>query len=214
MGGYSFEGVAMRKLITDFKAKRKLLNKDFSITVMIDGMAASAATLPILAGDKIVAALGSELMIHRCWQYTGGNAKQLRQTADELERMDVNCSELYAAFCGKEPKEMYDLMDAETYFNPQEAKAAGLVTHVEEVDEATVAKSYKMAGYDQKSVRSSRSQGGYSRYIASRVALKGKEGKKEAAIENHKKVQPLTLAFLDGSLTTEEFLSALERTAA
>lgn len=64
-------------------------------------------------------------MIHNAWTYTGGGAEDLRKTADELERLNGQIADIYAARTGKEKDEIAAMMSAETWMSGKEAKEAG-----------------------------------------------------------------------------------------
>ena len=70
--------MAIYNLLKQHKAK---------INVYIDGIAASAASIIAMAGDKIYVPSTALIMIHNCWTYTGGNAKELRKTADDMDKI-------------------------------------------------------------------------------------------------------------------------------
>lgn len=86
-GGSALEGIAIMNLLANFPAK---------ITVVVDGLAASAASVLILGGDDIVISPGSQVMIHDCSTYTYGNAAQLRSDADWIDKQSANYAEVYA----------------------------------------------------------------------------------------------------------------------
>lgn len=86
-GGSALEGIAIMNLLANFPAK---------VTVVIDGLAASAASVLILGGDDIVVSPGSQVMIHDASTYTYGNAAQLRSDADWIDKQSANYAEVYA----------------------------------------------------------------------------------------------------------------------
>jgi ATP-dependent protease ClpP protease subunit len=86
-GGSALEGIAIMNLLSNFPAK---------ITVVVDGLAASAASVLILGGDDIVVSPGSQVMIHDCSTITYGNAAALRSDADWIDKQSANYAEVYA----------------------------------------------------------------------------------------------------------------------
>src|SRR5688572_7725510 len=76
-GGDVFEGIALYNALARFPAK---------VTVHIDGIAASIASLVALAGDKTLIAENAMVMVHRPWTAVLGDAEQLRHHADSLEK--------------------------------------------------------------------------------------------------------------------------------
>jgi ATP-dependent Clp endopeptidase proteolytic subunit ClpP len=116
-GGDVFEGLAMRTLLSQHKA---------GVTVKIDGVAASAASVVALGGGSIEMAEGSMMMIHDPWTLTVGNAADHEKTAETLNKVADNLADLYAAKSGKSRDETRDSMRAETWLTAQEAIDYGL----------------------------------------------------------------------------------------
>lgn len=102
-----------------------------AVTVHIDGLAASIASVIAMAGDRIVMPENALLMIHNAWAISEGNAGEHRRMADELERVDVLIRDVYAARSKQEPQAIADYMAAETWFTAAEALEAGLVDEIE-----------------------------------------------------------------------------------
>jgi ATP-dependent protease ClpP protease subunit len=76
-GGDVFEGIAVYNALARFPAK---------VTVQIDGIAASAATLVAMAGEKTVIAENAMVMVHRPWTGLMGDAPELRRQAEILDK--------------------------------------------------------------------------------------------------------------------------------
>lgn len=102
-----------------------------AVTVHIDGLAASIASVIAMAGDRIVMPENALLMIHNAWAISAGNAGEHRRMADELERVDVLIRDVYAARSKQEPQAIADYMAAETWFTAAEALEVGLVDEIE-----------------------------------------------------------------------------------
>ena len=64
-------------------------------TVYVDGLAASIASVIVMAGDEIIMPANSYLMIHKAWTYAMGNANDLRETADRLENIEQTIVDTY-----------------------------------------------------------------------------------------------------------------------
>lgn len=130
-GGDMFEGIAIKNYL-------KQLDKE--ITVVIDGIAASAASVIAMAGDTIKMPKDTQLMIHNPWTYTAGNAKELRKVADDLEKSQISIEESYLAHFKGTREELKALLDEETSLTAEEAVALGLADEliedvVEDVEE-------------------------------------------------------------------------------
>ena len=115
-GGDIFAGFSIYNILQRHKAEK---------TVHVDGLAASAASVVAMAGDVIKMPENATMMIHNAWTYTSGGAEELRRTADELERLNGQIADIYAARTGKDKDEIAAMMSAETWMSGQEAKEAG-----------------------------------------------------------------------------------------
>jgi ATP-dependent protease ClpP protease subunit len=67
-------------------------------------------------------------MIHRAMGVAFGNVTEIKKTLAALESYDQSLVEIYADFLGKDPVEILAMMDAETWYNVEEAIASGLAT--------------------------------------------------------------------------------------
>jgi ATP-dependent Clp protease protease subunit len=120
-GGDVFGGRAIAQAIRDYPG---------IVTCRIDGLAASAASYIAIAGDKVVAAPGAFMMIHRAWTLAMGNCEDLRATATVLDKIDGSIAASYAAKAGEGDQDWVALMSAETWLTADEAVEMGLVDEV------------------------------------------------------------------------------------
>lgn len=120
-GGNAFDGQAIYAALARHPGK---------VTVHVDGMAASAASIIAMAGDSIRMATGSLMMIHDPWTFALGNAVEMRKAADDLDRLRVSMADVYAARTGRKREEIEEAMSAETWFSAADAVAYGLATEV------------------------------------------------------------------------------------
>ena len=101
------------------------------INVAIDGMAASIASLIAMAGDVVEMSENALLMIHAPWGATVGNANQLREDADTLDKWAEAMARSYAAKTGKGTRHAMSLLDgADHFFNAEEALAEGFIDSI------------------------------------------------------------------------------------
>lgn len=131
-GGDVFEGLAIHNYLSRINEP---------VTAHVDALCASIATIIMLAADKVIAAEASQLMIHRAWTFQGGNVNDMQKTVDRLAMTDGQMAALYARKTGDTPDAMLQLMDAETWFTADDAKAAKLVDDVENVPSPRAAAS-------------------------------------------------------------------------
>lgn len=117
-GGYVSDGIAIYNALKKHTA---------TVSVVIQGIAASIASVIAMAGDTIEMEEGSFLMVHKAWGMTIGNADDHVKVADTLTKMDNELASIYARRTGKTQEETLAWMTDETWFNETEAKDAGLV---------------------------------------------------------------------------------------
>lgn len=115
-GGDFFESLAIYNLLRDHPRQ---------VTVKVLGIAASAASVIAMAGDRVEVPRAGFLMIHNTWVVAVGDRNDLRDFADTLEPFDAAAAEVYAARSGIDPKEIHKMMDRETYIGGQEAVDKG-----------------------------------------------------------------------------------------
>jgi ATP-dependent Clp protease protease subunit len=122
-GGSVFDGIAIASM----------LRRRGDVTAIVDGLAASAASIIAIGADRRVMAPGTLLMIHNPWSMAGGNADDLRKEADVLDVIASEMSKLYADASGGKlsEKDARKLMDEETWLTAEDAMAVGLVHAVE-----------------------------------------------------------------------------------
>lgn len=100
------------------------------VTTVVDSLAASAASVIAMAGEQRLMARTSQLMIHDASAMVGGNASEMQQMVERLQTVSGQIAGIYADTAGGEPDYWRGLMRAETWFTPQEAMDAGLITGV------------------------------------------------------------------------------------
>lgn len=122
-GGNYFEGVAIYNLLRRHPQE---------IEVQILGIAASAASIIAMAGDKIHIAHNAEIMIHQAQGVFFGNADDMEAAIPILRKLDGAMVDVYAARTGKTGDELLAMMRAETYIGGAEAVEAGFADSVME----------------------------------------------------------------------------------
>lgn len=120
-GGEVFEAVAIMNLLRDHSAR---------ITARVDGLAASAASFLAVSADETIMGGNTELMIHDAWGLAIGNAADMRQYADLLDRTSNDIASVYEAKAGGGTQAWRDYMLAESWFTAQEAVDLGLADSV------------------------------------------------------------------------------------
>lgn len=120
-GGSVFEGIAIANAIRNHPA---------NVTVYVDSVAASIASVIALAGDRVVMMPQSQFMVHNASGGCYGDASEMTKMADLLDKQSRNIAEAYAQHTGRPLAEWQDYMAAETWFTAEEAVAAGLADEV------------------------------------------------------------------------------------
>lgn len=118
-GGDALAGIAIHNMIARHPAPK---------TVIVEGVAASSASLIAMAGDRIVMPENAFLMIHETWGFAGGDAETMRQQAEVLDQVSGAYRRTYAARTGKDENEITEMMRAETWFSAAAAVEHGFAT--------------------------------------------------------------------------------------
>lgn len=121
-GGDAFDGIAIYNQLRDHGAK---------VTVHVDGIAASAASIIAMAGDEIVMGVGAMLMIHQAWTMGYGNKTDLQKVVNSLEGLDKSITDVYMSRFKGEQAEIQTMMKNETWFTADEAVDIGLADKAE-----------------------------------------------------------------------------------
>jgi len=101
-----------------------------SVTVYIDGLAASMASVIAMAGDQIIMADNALLMIHNPWTVSIGDSEQLRKDADLMDKMKSAIVNAYGR-SNYDADELTALMDDTTWLTADEALEAGFIDRIE-----------------------------------------------------------------------------------
>lgn len=132
-GGEVFDGVAIYNQLRSLDAKVK---------VVVDGVAASIASIIALAGDEVLIAENAMMMIHDPWSMAMGTAEDMRKSAGLLDKVKQTLITTYVNRTGKTGVEIAKAMTAETWFTAEEAVDFGLATSVSDdapVEDARIA---------------------------------------------------------------------------
>ena len=133
-GGSVFDALA----IYDF-----LKNSSYNVSVKIEGLAASAATIIALSGSELpVMSENSFFMIHNAWMpvvsMEGMNSDEIRDYKEELEKqaelmdkINLKLAKIYANSTGLELSTIQDMMKAETWLTAEEAKEYNFIGSIE-----------------------------------------------------------------------------------
>jgi ATP-dependent Clp protease protease subunit len=120
VGGDLFGGMAIYNLLRGHGA---------NVTTIVDGIAASAASIVAMAG-RTVMNRGSMMMVHNPMTGVFGAAEDLRQSAEVLDKARDGLVAVYQAKTGMKPAALKKMLDAETWLTADEAKKQGFADEV------------------------------------------------------------------------------------
>lgn len=105
-----------------------LKNRFNQIDVVVDGIAASAASIVAMCGDTLTMNKGTTLMIHNPWTITYGNADELRKEIKALEALEKSYRDIYMEKFNGTEQELIELLDNETWLSAEQAEFYGFAT--------------------------------------------------------------------------------------
>ena len=120
-GGDVFDGIAI------FNA---LKHHGAAITVHIDGLAASMASVIAMVGNPVIMPENTMMMIHKPWGFAGGDANDMREYADLLDKVESVLIPAYVEKTGKSSEEIAAMLEDETWLDGSECLALGFADQV------------------------------------------------------------------------------------
>jgi len=138
-GGDVFQGQAIYTALKNYSGK---------VTVKIEGLAASMATIIALAADKVEMTSNSLFMIHSPMSNVFGNKSQMRKQINALEKVETTMLSVYKAKTNISEDEIEQMMARETWLSAHEALELGFVDEV--LGAVKVVARYDLSGYQNK----------------------------------------------------------------
>jgi ATP-dependent protease ClpP protease subunit len=120
-GGSVTEGIAIANALRSHPA---------NVTVQVDGVAASIASVIAIAGDHVRMMPNALLMVHEASGLCVGEAADMIKMAEVLDKISDNIAGAYAARAGGTEAEWRQVMKNETWYRGDEAVKAGLADEV------------------------------------------------------------------------------------
>ena len=120
-GGVVDTAIAINNALRRHKAK---------VTVNIDGIAASAATLITCAGDTVRMPKNALFMIHNSLTIAMGDSEEMRKQADVLEKYKNSITETYLQKVNIDKEKLSELMDNESWLSAEEALKYGFIDEI------------------------------------------------------------------------------------
>lgn len=121
-GGDVFDGMAVYSA---------LKRRQESTTVVVDGLAASIASVIALGADHVVMAPKAKMMIHDGWTAAAGNAQDFKKLVALLDDTSNTIASVYADKAGGGVEFWRERMQDETWYSAEEALTAGLIDQIE-----------------------------------------------------------------------------------
>ena len=107
-GGDVFAAAQIYNMLREYPGK---------VTIKIDGIAASAASVIAMAGDEVLMSPVSTMMIHNPWTIAAGDSKDFDKVIRELNTVKETIINAYQTKTGMDRDELSKLMDDETFFD-------------------------------------------------------------------------------------------------
>lgn len=122
-GGYVDDGIAIYNALLAHKGK---------VTVKVDALAASAASIIAMAGEERIMRSGAMIMIHDPASYTYGNAGEHEKSRAKLDKLGDQMAGIYADRTGEDEDIIREDMRDEVWLTGAEAVARGFATSTED----------------------------------------------------------------------------------
>ena len=120
-GGDCVAAAQIYNMLMDYKG---------DVTVKIDGIAASAASVIAMAGTKVLVSPVSMLMIHNPMTAAFGNSEEMQKAIEMLSSVKDSIINAYEIKTGLSRAKLSHLMDAETWMDAGKAVELGFADEV------------------------------------------------------------------------------------
>ncbi len=127
-GGDCIAAAQIYNMLMDYKG---------NVTVKIDGIAASAASVIAMAGTKVLVSPVSMLMIHNPMTIAYGNSAEMQKAIDMLGSVKDSILNAYEIKTGLSRTKLSHLMDAETWMDANKAIELGFADEIMQRSAAT-----------------------------------------------------------------------------
>ena len=107
-----------------------LLEYKGNVTIKIDGIAASAASVVAMAGNKVIMSPVSMLMIHNPMTMAAGDTTEMKKAISMLTEVKESIINAYELKTGMSRDKIAKLMDAETWMDANKAVELGFADEI------------------------------------------------------------------------------------
>jgi ATP-dependent protease ClpP protease subunit len=208
-GGAAWDGITIMNALRRHKAR---------VEVIVDGLAASAASVIAMAGDHITMNRGAQMMIHDASGGAWGNAELMEETAEILHKLSDSIADVYAARAGEDRAHWRALMQAESWYTAEEAVDAGLADEWADAPSSAAENRAPTARFDP-AVFSAAARANAPRVEIPELPVSSEPGdpnRKENVVEHGDFVAGIRerLGMTDADVTDEAVLAALDEALA
>ena len=120
-GGDVFAASQIYNMLMDYKG---------NVTVKIDGLAASAASVIAMAGTRVLMSPVSQIMVHNPMTVAIGNAEEMSKAIKMLSEIKESIINAYEIKTNLSRDEISKMMDSETWMNARKAVELGFVDEI------------------------------------------------------------------------------------
>jgi ATP-dependent Clp protease protease subunit len=135
-GGDVFAGLEI------YNALREL---DAEVTIRVDGLAASIASIIAMAGNKVIMSPGSLMMIHRPSVFAAGNVDDLDKAKAILIKIEESIIPIYTERTGLSVEKIAEMLEAETWMSADEAVELGFADEVPKTEKTSLKETIQNA---------------------------------------------------------------------
>lgn len=135
-----------------------LMDYPHNVTIKIDGLAASAASVIAMAGTEVQMSLVAMMMIHNPMTVAIGDSAEMQRAIAMLDEVKESIMNAYEIKTGLTRAKISHLMDAESWFNAKKAVELGFADKIlfsEEADEMGDEKELEAVMFSRKAVTNS-----------------------------------------------------------
>lgn len=118
-GGLVFDGLAIYNMLAERDAE-----------IIVDGVAASIASVIACAGKSVKMYKNAFFMIHNPWTFNAGDANYMRKLADQMDQVKASIMQAYEDHTGLSADALTEFMDQTTWFNAEQSLNYGFATEI------------------------------------------------------------------------------------
>jgi ATP-dependent protease ClpP protease subunit len=132
-GGDVYSGSEIYTALKDYKGNK---------VVKIVGIAASAASIVAMAGDKVLISPTAQIMIHNVSSTASGDYRDLEHEAEVIKNYNSTIVNAYTLKTGMKKNDLLEMMNKETWLTPEKALEYKFVDEIMFQEESRMVASY------------------------------------------------------------------------